>query len=119
MFQLGLTLSGSVTAVRKDQDDIVHTISTEPGQSGAPLLIKDSSNNLRIVGVHKGGVKTKVGGRLVEGNSARLVTSEMISILKMVALKMGADLFMDEAFLKEKAKRHREEVLASDKGLLN
>ena len=96
VFQFGLTISGRVTAVRKEQSDIVHTISTEPGQSGAPILIEDSSNNFRIVGVHKGGVKTNVEGKKVEANSARLVTAKMISILKREALKMGADVFLDE-----------------------
>ena len=68
------------------------------------------------MGVHKGGVKTKVGGKLVEANSARLVTSEMISILKREALKMGANLFMEEASppkskgeRKENARRHFDE----------
>ena len=60
-------------------------------------MIEDSSSKLRIVGVHKGGGMAKIEGKKVEANSARLVTAEMISILKREALKMGADAFMDEA----------------------
>ena len=60
-------------------------------------MIEDSSSKLRIMGVHKGGVMVKIEGKEVEANSARLVTSAMINILKREALKMGADLFMDEA----------------------
>ena len=73
------------------------------------------------MGVHKGGVKKKVGGRSVEVNSARLVTSEMISILKREALKMGADVFMDEASppkskreKKKNARRHFDEGMLAN-----
>ena len=59
-------------------------------------MTEDSSSKLRIVGVHKGGGVTKIEGKKMEANTARLVTAKMISILKREVLKMGADVFMDE-----------------------
>ena len=34
-------------------------ISTEKGQSGAPIIAIDKNNNLMIIGVHKGGLHLK------------------------------------------------------------
>lgn len=48
---------GKVVEVREHQ--ILHKISTLPGQSGSPLmLIKNEKRS--VVGIHLGGIKTKI-----------------------------------------------------------
>jgi hypothetical protein len=45
------------------------------------------------VGIHKGGVETKINGTKMKVNSGRLFTSELIDVLLVEAKRIGADLF--------------------------
>ena len=62
------------SARRKEKVEIIHRLSTLPGQSGAPLICIDQDNKLSIVGIHVGAVRTKKEGVKVEANVGRLLT---------------------------------------------
>ena len=53
--QHGLTDTNIILKVRKDKQEIVHKLSTEKGQSGAPIFLEDN-DKLAIIGIHKGGI---------------------------------------------------------------
>ena len=50
--QYGLTRSEVILDVREDKGQIVHRLSTLPGQSGTPLICIDRNSKLSIVGIH-------------------------------------------------------------------
>jgi hypothetical protein len=68
-------------------------ISTSKGQSGALIILEDKSKVLKLVGIHKGGVETKIEGIKKPANSCLLITAELINVLLVEAKRMGADLF--------------------------
>jgi len=52
--QFGLTRKGYILDVYDEAGYMVHRISTEPGQSGAPIIKTDSKGRMTIVGIHVG-----------------------------------------------------------------
>jgi V8-like Glu-specific endopeptidase len=75
--QMGLTKDHQcITSINSDRREILHKISTEPGHSGAPIILEQEQHTLSIIGVHKGGVKD-------QGlNAGGLITAELIDLLK-------------------------------------
>lgn len=73
---------GKIVEVKKEKGELIHQISTEKGQSGAPIVLENEDHELQIVGIHKGGVKTEKYG---DANSGRLITSSLINIIKLEA----------------------------------
>ena len=57
--QWGLNKKLAVYQIREEKKQIVHSISTVPGQSGAPIIAV-RGNELSVAGIHKGGLKIKV-----------------------------------------------------------
>ena len=55
--QWGLLKVAAVQNINYDKEQIVHKISTMPGQNGAPILAIDSYERVSIVGLHRGGLK--------------------------------------------------------------
>ena len=88
-YQFGLIKAGQILEVDEKKAEVTHTISTRIGQSGAPIILEDSRGRLSIVGIHKGGVK-KGNASVSTANSGRIVTPELISILRREAEKLGA-----------------------------
>ena len=75
MRQWGLKLKKAVSEIRQTQGQIVHKISTLPGQSGSPIL--DLSKKWPcVIGIHKGGLKLKVNGeaKKKEFNTGKLLS---------------------------------------------
>ena len=85
--QFGASETGKVEKIFESRSDIWYQISTLPGQSGAPIIMRDNGS-LKIVGVHKGGV---IEGRL---NGGRVMTPELITTLESEAKRMGAKMFL-------------------------
>jgi V8-like Glu-specific endopeptidase len=52
--QFGLERSGYILDVYEEAGYMVHRISTESGQSGAPVVRTDSNGKMTIVGIHVG-----------------------------------------------------------------
>lgn len=86
--QFGLSETGKVDKVFKTRPEIRYRISTFPGQSGAPIVLKDSGR-FRIVGIHKGAIPNKK-----DLNAGRVITAELVSTLKSEAKRMGARMFL-------------------------
>lgn len=63
-------MDNAVVEIRQPKGEILYNISTQPGQSGSPI-IDISQNEPSIIGIHKGGKKTIYG---MEFNSGRLLT---------------------------------------------
>ena len=78
--------------MRKIEHEVLHQLSTEKGQSGAPILL-EKNNLLQIVGIHKGGICTQLKGVQKTVNSGRLLTAELVEVLRREAERMGADPF--------------------------
>lgn len=45
-----------------EKGEIIHLISTLQGQSGSPIILINDEK-LSIVGIHKGGIKTKINNQ--------------------------------------------------------
>ena len=54
MKQFGLTREKYILDVLEEAGYIIHRISTEKGQSGAPVVRVDSKGKMTIVGIHVG-----------------------------------------------------------------
>jgi V8-like Glu-specific endopeptidase len=56
---------------------ILHSIDTEPGQSGAPMWIGSvSDNSIRLVGLMKGTMETTIAGQVTEDGLGTRITQE-------------------------------------------
>ena len=55
--QNGLKMRDKIIEVRRQKTEIVHMVSTDMGQSGAPIIAIDRRGDIRIIGVHKGGIQ--------------------------------------------------------------
>ncbi len=88
--QWGLTQSQKVHVISEEKAQILHQISTLPGQAGCPII---DVEELSIVAIHKGGVPTTVSDKKVHMNVGRIITKELIEILTIVAKKSGAQMF--------------------------
>lgn len=77
---------------RKERKDILHHLSTVPGQAGAPLLLISKDRSFNIIGIHKGSVKTNEE----RFNCSRHITPELIQELRMETKKLGAVPFLVE-----------------------
>ena len=92
--QWGITLNGRVLEVRKDRAELIHRVSSLHGQSGSPLIEVGEKDEPSIIGIHKGGVNTKINGSMCKANSGKLLTPELLEILKTGAKLMGAEPFI-------------------------
>ena len=88
--QWGLNQSQKVHVISEEKAQILHQISTLPGQGGCPII---DVEELSIVAIQKGGVYTTVSDKKVHMNVGRLITKELIEILTIVAKKSGAQMF--------------------------
>jgi V8-like Glu-specific endopeptidase len=43
----------------KNKGELLHTLPTEFGHSGSPIIVKDAGGNLVIIAIHKGAVRKK------------------------------------------------------------
>lgn len=80
--QYGLSRVGKIGEIRETKGEIIHFISTLEGQSGAPIVMINKDNSIIVVGIHKGGIETKLKGRRVLANVGRLIDIELIMVLK-------------------------------------
>ena len=87
--QYGSTKAGRVVRVERERAELLHRVSSLPGQSGAAIILEGSSDR-RIVGVHKGGVEREVDGRKEQVNWGRAMTAELIAALELEARRMGS-----------------------------
>ena len=55
--QHGLTKKGYVLELQEEAGFMVHRISTEEGQSGAPVILKNKNGKLILIGIHNGSLK--------------------------------------------------------------
>jgi len=76
-----LTLKDAIAEIWEKKGIILHSVSTLPGQSGS-AVIEVKGKDLRIVGVHKGGIKIKVNGNIIELNAGRLITKDMLKTVQ-------------------------------------
>ena len=81
--QFGAAETGRVRQISEERAEIKHQVSTRPGQSGTSLILNDNGS-LKIVGIHKGGVKEE------QVNVGRIMTSELIATLEADG---GCELF--------------------------
>lgn len=57
MNQWGLTKdSNSISNIDHELSEIVHFISTFSGQSGSPIILRDETDKIVMIGLHKGGI---------------------------------------------------------------
>jgi hypothetical protein len=84
VFPYGIACTGRIIDIKESRAAIYHTISSFLGQSGAPILLTHppDSGKYLIIGLHKGGVDTKVAGKPVKANTGRLLTAELIDCLR-------------------------------------
>ena len=93
--QFGLKKTGCVLDFIEGQKALVHRISTLPGQSGAPIVLEDSRQNLAIIGIHKGGRRLE-GDLRPSVNAGRIISLDLIAILRKEVDKMQALPFLTE-----------------------
>ena len=91
-YQFGLTKEKLVKEVKKERSEIIHLISTRPGQSGTPIILVDRKGNFRIVGIHKGGFTKEISKPPI-ANIGRIVDQGLIAILQREAAKLNAQPF--------------------------
>ena len=85
--QFGAAETGRFKKVTEEKAEIKHQVSTLPGQSGTSLILNDNGR-LKIVGIHKGGIKEE------QVNVGRIMTSELITTLEAEVKRMGAVSFL-------------------------
>lgn len=78
--QWGLIREKAIKQVKSDDGRLIHKISTEEGQSGAPIILVEGNGTMNIVGIHKGTVTLRTTGERY--NAGRLVTSTLVEELK-------------------------------------
>jgi hypothetical protein len=93
VFQYGLARAERLLDINEKRSAIYHTISSYPGQSGAPLLLEVEEGKHVIFGIHKGTVTTTIKGQSIKANAARLLTSELIDCFRQQAVRMKAESF--------------------------
>ena len=54
--------SGRVFGIDEKKGELKHTLATEAGHSGAPIIWKRGNGALKIIGIHKGVAKENEGG---------------------------------------------------------
>lgn len=91
LYQWGLTgNSRAIESFRKEKNDIIYSLSTAQGQSGAPIVLVKKNGAMKIIGVHKGLIlmdrKTNQG----QFNSGRNLTPQLIKELRTETIKLGA-----------------------------
>jgi V8-like Glu-specific endopeptidase len=55
----------SVLETRAQKGQIIHSVSTLPGHSGSPIILLADKNEdeICVVGIHTGGITTKIKGK--------------------------------------------------------
>ena len=79
--------------MRKDGKEILHRISTDKGQSGAPIIAEEKGQ-LKLIGIHKGGVTTVLDGKQQLINSGRLITPDITKTLEAEIKRLGGKMFL-------------------------
>ena len=93
--QYGLTRTGNILDVYPEAGYMVHRISTEAGQSGAPVIMIQNNNRMIIVGIHVGTPEEKSSKyqeefpELKKVNIAKLINKMMIERLINFAKELG------------------------------
>jgi V8-like Glu-specific endopeptidase len=93
--QYGLTRTGYILDVYGETGYMVHRISTEAGQSGAPVIMINSNGKMTIVGLHVGTPEEKTDKYseefpdLKKTNLAKLINRPMVERLRELALKIN------------------------------
>jgi V8-like Glu-specific endopeptidase len=97
--QYGLTRTGYILDVYAEAGYMVHRISAEAGQSGAPVISIDSNGKMTIVGLHVGTPEEQTDKYseefpdLKKANLAKLINKLMVNRLKEFAKKLNGEMF--------------------------
>jgi len=97
--QFGLTRTGYILDLYDEAGYMVHRISTEAGQSGAPVIKTDSKGKMTIVGVHVGTPDEEITKYqddfpdLKKVNITKLTSKFMIKRLTAFAQKLNGEMF--------------------------
>ena len=67
------------------------------GQNGAPIILIQG-DNLSIVGIHRGGIKTRINDTEIEANVGKLITKEIIDLLRNKAIEFEAEPFNEVSY---------------------
>lgn len=90
LHQNGLTGSPRmVESFRRDKRDILYTLSTIHGQSGAPILLIRKDNPPVIIGIHKGSVHVNDKGQKQLYNCGKHLDFELRVELRKQVKKIG------------------------------
>lgn len=92
MAQYGLVKAKSMLEIRAQKAQIVHSVSTLPGHSGSPivLLADKYGEEISVVGIHTGGITTKIKGKEMKVNAGHYLKYSTLRKLKVEAKEMGA-----------------------------
>jgi V8-like Glu-specific endopeptidase len=97
--QYGLTRTGYILDVYAEAGYMVHRISAEAGQSGAPVIKIDSNGKMKIIGLHVGTPEEKTEKYteefpdLKKANLAKLINKLMVNRLREFANKLNGEMF--------------------------
>jgi len=97
--QYGLTKTGHILDVYPEAGYMVHRISTEAGQSGAPIIKVEGNGQMVIVGVHVGTPEEETNKyqkdfpELKKVNLTKLTNKLMVERLRKLAMKLEGEMF--------------------------
>ena len=92
MKQFGRTQKGEVK-IRKEKEELIFQNPTLPGMSGTPIIKVGSDRKLSIVGIHLGALQYKENGVAKKGNVGRILTRDLVDVLKRESLNIHAEMF--------------------------
>ena len=92
MKQFGKTQKGEVK-IRKEKEELLFQNPTLPGMSGTPIIKVSSDSKLSIVGIHLGSLQYKENGVAKKGNVGRIITQDLVDVMKRETLNFQAEMF--------------------------
>jgi hypothetical protein len=99
--QFGLTRTDYILDVLEEAGYIIHMISTEKGQSGAPVVRTDSQGRMTIVGLHVG-CSNEYSKKYQDDfpkmeyvNLTKIMSTPIIRRLKKFTKKLKGDMFLE------------------------
>lgn len=90
--QMGLVKTNGIVEIREKKGEIIHVVSTIAGQSGGPIILIEGEK-LSMIGIHKGGITTKIKESLMKANSGKFLNEKLIKLLTSEAENMKAEMF--------------------------
>ena len=90
----GLIAKERVQQIRKSDSELLNNMSTGKGHSGSPIIAVNLDGEYIVIGIHKGGVNTKIQKQKQTLNIGVLFNHGLVEILQYQTKEMKGDPFV-------------------------